>query len=1045
MRSMIVFGAKAVTNDGLSGILESVQNSTLVTASEGMFKSVVEDRLTRAYLQKLSRQNYLATASAVVLVTISFFWMLFRPGGGYSTSLFANVMYSVASLTGSLFAGITAYRARNGPVRLAPTHQLAWLLISLGLMADGLGGAYYAYLGAVGSPPFPSLADIGFTLLYPFVCAGILLMPTSLHFRTRMGLDALITALCFLGISWFFVIGPSYVVQHNQVPLFELIVSLSYPCWDIVLILALVLLILRRSDPLLHPSFILLGAGIFSDVWADSIYAYQNVFGVYNSGTPYLDPFWFICSLLIGLAGLYQYTTLVRRAYNEQLHPTLAATSTDYLKRRQDSTLDRKFLFFRSALIYIPLILLLLIMVYSNSAQKNEISSGLVLLTALVVLLVAVRYLVTTHENEVLLRERQQRHEESELLRRLTTQITGILELDTLLDRIVTIVTRELRFDAALLLLVDDSAYPATRLIVRALASNSSTVSKWYLYGERLSDNPVFLSKELEVDIDTYPISLSPDVQTWLQEQQVTTTLFVPLTYQGKRLGSLGFSRSKSQPLTRHDAEIAKSFTEEATTVIEHVNLYHHAREHEDFAQAMANIAARLNAAVIEPTEIYRLICSEGANALNADYVLLYQAEASGQLLPIAVYNGDSEDYNERESRTSFTDWPPIAPDEQEAEALSSLQPLLVHFNHPYAPEREAQSLSSSLSSSSSHLSNATMTDTCLEVGPVRPPSGQLTLSLRGKLMRKYVQTAIFAPLISRGDAVGLLIFGRAFPPGTTEKKSLDTSTLLQAQDFAEQASNAFTNARLYQQLRMAHDKLQELDQLKDQFIITASHELRTPLTSVQGYIELIAQYDEMLPPEQRQEFLQKARRSCDELVVLLSNVMDASRLEIEAGIRPALLEPVVVQNAIDDILDLIEPQITLEQREVYLDIMPGLMVKTDPARLRQILLNISTNALKYSPAGSPLMFSARPLVDTMPSVVISIADKGKGLAPEDQAHLFERFVRLERDINSSVRGSGLGLYISRRLVEALGGEIWIDSSGIPGEGSTFHIQLPMS
>ncbi|HLJ36120.1 MAG TPA: ATP-binding protein, partial [Ktedonobacteraceae bacterium] len=109
-----------------------------------------------------------------------------------------------------------------------------------------------------------------------------------------------------------------------------------------------------------------------------------------------------------------------------------------------------------------------------------------------------------------------------------------------------------------------------------------------------------------------------------------------------------------------------------------------------------------------------------------------------------------------------------------------------------------------------------------------------------------------------------------------------------------------------------------------------------------------------------------------------------------------------------------------------------------------QILLNISTNALKYSPANTPLKFSARQVVDTVSCVVISISDKGNGIAPEDQVHLFERFVRLERDINSPVRGSGLGLYISRRLVEALGGKIWIESSGIPGEGTTFHIQLPI-
>ncbi|MEO8973364.1 MAG: GAF domain-containing sensor histidine kinase [Ktedonobacteraceae bacterium] len=994
------------------------------------------DKLTRAYLQKLGRQNYLATASAVVFVTISFFWMFFHLGGSYTTGLFANAMYPIASLTGAFWAGLTAYRARSGPVRLAPTHQLAWLLISLGLLADGLGGAYYAYLGATGSVPLPSPADIGFTLLYPLVCAGLLLMPTFLRFRIRMGLDALITALCFLGISWFFVIGPSYFIQRDQVPLAELLTSLSYPCWDIVLILALVLLILRRSDPLLHSSLIILGVGIFSDVWANAIYAYQNVFGTYNSGTAYIDPFWFICSLLIGLAGLYQYITLARRSYNEQMHPAQALVLTDQRKRQRERTSDRGFLFFRSALIYIPLTFLLLVMVYSEFVQSNEISRGLVMLTALVVLLVTIRYLVTSHENEVLLRDRQQSQAESELLRRLTAQMTDALEFEPLLERIVGMVAGELGFDAALLLLLEGHAYPATRLMVRAFASTSPSVSTWHLYGERLSRCTVLLDKEVEVDRDEHPVTLLPQVQTWLQEQHVTTTLFMPLTYQGKKLGSLGFSRSKGQPLSLRDAGIARTFSEQVAIVIEHTNLYHMSREHEDFAQAMANIAARLNAAVVEPQEIHQLICDEGANALNADYVLLYQADESGQLLPVAAYQSDHS-HNNYDSQT-FTGWPPIASNEPEAEALTSLQPLLVHFNHPYALEQHALSLAPL------PHGNATTTGVHLTVIPGKSQSGQLTLSLRSRLIQEHIETAILAPLIFRGDPVGLLIFGRSVPPDTTEKISLASNDLQQAQDYTEQASVAFTNARLYQELRVAHQQLQELDQLKDQFMITASHELRTPLTSVQGYIELIAQYDEILPSEQRQEFLQKARRSCDELVLLLSNVMDASRLEIEAGIRPALMEPVEVQDALQNIIDLIEPQVTQEQRKVYFDIPPGLMVKTDPARLRQILLNISTNALKYSPASTPLMFSARQVVDTVSYVIISIADKGKGIAPGEQTHLFERFFRLERDINSPVRGSGLGLYISRRLVEALGGKIWIESSGIPGEGSTFHIQLPV-
>jgi len=134
------------------------------------------------------------------------------------------------------------------------------------------------------------------------------------------------------------------------------------------------------------------------------------------------------------------------------------------------------------------------------------------------------------------------------------------------------------------------------------------------------------------------------------------------------------------------------------------------------------------------------------------------------------------------------------------------------------------------------------------------------------------------------------------------------------------------------------------------------------------------------------------------------------------------------------------------ESHKVNLAVPTHLEVLADPARLRQVLVNISVNALKYSPPQTPIAFAARTLrVDGKQIVIISITDKGKGISPKDHYLLFERFVRLESDINSTVRGSGLGLYISRRLIEAMDGKIWLESRGIPGEGATFHIQLPIA
>lgn len=247
----------------------------------------------------------------------------------------------------------------------------------------------------------------------------------------------------------------------------------------------------------------------------------------------------------------------------------------------------------------------------------------------------------------------------------------------------------------------------------------------------------------------------------------------------------------------------------------------------------------------------------------------------------------------------------------------------------------------------------------------------------------------------------------------------------------------------LYEHLRVEHQHLRELDQLKDRFIMMASHELRTPLTSVQGYLELMAQFQDELPPGLCREYLQKAERSCEQLVTLFGNIMDASRLEVDKGIHLAQVEPVSVQDMIQSVMNLIEPQVIHEQREIYLHIPLHLQVQADPGRLRQVLLNISTNALKYSLPQAPITFSARVADDSNSAVVISVTDKGKGIAPQDQTRIFQLFVRLEQDTESSRQGSGLGLYISYRLIEAMGGKIWVESEGIPGEGTTFHIQLP--
>lgn len=277
---------------------------------------------------------------------------------------------------------------------------------------------------------------------------------------------------------------------------------------------------------------------------------------------------------------------------------------------------------------------------------------------------------------------------------------------------------------------------------------------------------------------------------------------------------------------------------------------------------------------------------------------------------------------------------------------------------------------------------------------------------------------------------------------------------------FMNQAAVVIEGARLYADLRQALKQAQESERIKNQFLMTASHELRTPLTAIQGYIELLANFRATLDDATQARFLQNARRACDELVLLLGNVMDASRIDQDRVLLK--LAPMQVSLAIQTILEILEPIIAREKRSVGIHIPGEYVAWVDELRLRQVLLNLVGNALKYTPEGTPLELRAEriswdTLVERSPEhsllipipasghfVVIAIRDWGPGIAPEDQVQLFSKFVRLNEAINSMQRGAGLGLYLCRQLTEAMGGYVWLESTGVAGEGCTFFIALPL-
>jgi len=253
------------------------------------------------------------------------------------------------------------------------------------------------------------------------------------------------------------------------------------------------------------------------------------------------------------------------------------------------------------------------------------------------------------------------------------------------------------------------------------------------------------------------------------------------------------------------------------------------------------------------------------------------------------------------------------------------------------------------------------------------------------------------------------------------------------------QTAAARENARLYAELQGTYAKLRELDHMKDAFLMTASHELRTPLTIVQGYLELLGIMEDV-GPEQRREFINKARRACDELVLIQANIMDSSRIDMDAS--SLRCESLLLKEVCEFVVSLFEPLIIQDQRCIEVSIDKSISVWADETRLKQVLRNLVANALRYSPPKTPIAITAREEMEH-DLVRVSVSDHGPGIPPDQQDAIFDRFVRLERDMHGTTRGSGLGLAITRQLVEAMRGMIWVESSGVEGEGSTFIFTLP--
>lgn len=244
------------------------------------------------------------------------------------------------------------------------------------------------------------------------------------------------------------------------------------------------------------------------------------------------------------------------------------------------------------------------------------------------------------------------------------------------------------------------------------------------------------------------------------------------------------------------------------------------------------------------------------------------------------------------------------------------------------------------------------------------------------------------------------------------------------------------TVARDITERKEAEEALREVDRLKAEFVANTSHELRTPLQGIMGSTKLMLA-GKVTDPETQREFLTIIEKQSERLTELINDLLDVSRME--SGRFNIEKEPMSLVDVVHDAvmeLDNLAAERAIEIREDVPAQLPE--VEADPKRMKQVVINLLSNALKFSDEGGRITVSARAEAE---EVLINVADQGSGIPEEAIPHLFQRFYQVDGSSTRSSGGSGLGLYISGQIVEAHGGRIWVESK--LGEGSTFSFTTP--